>query len=55
MVTLEYIDMSVDINQEIAMVDFNVFVSSVGGALGLFLGFSIIDSVTYLYKYLARG
>ena len=47
---IEYEDMSVEIHDEVSMVDLNTFVSNVGGALGLFLGFSIIDSLIYIYS-----
>ena len=47
---IQYTDNIVDIESRVKMVDFNTFVSGVGGALGLFLGFSIIDSLLYLYN-----
>ena len=53
-IMIEYADMNVDINHEVRMVDFNTFVSSVGGAMGLFLGFSIIDSLLYFYSHIFR-
>ena len=46
-ISIAYADMSVEINHEVLMVDVNTFVSNVGGALGLFLGFSIIDTLHY--------
>ena len=53
-IMVEYIDMTVDIGYEVRMVDISTFVSSVGGALGLFLGFSIIDTLLYLYKHIFK-
>ena len=47
LLVIDYTNMNVDINHEVMMVDFNTFVSNVGGALGLFLGFSIIDTLHY--------
>ena len=49
LIRIEYTDMKVDINSEVNMVDFNTFISGVGGALGLFLGFSIIDTLIYFF------
>ena len=54
LIVIEYTNMNVDINHEVMMVDFNTFVSNVGGALGLFLGFSIIDMLLYFYNRIFR-
>ena len=54
MIGIQYTDMNVDVNYEVQMVDLNALVSAVGGALGLFLGFSIIDSLLYFYSFLLR-
>ena len=54
LIVFEYTSMNVDINREVRMVDFNTFVSGVGGALGLFLGFSIIDTLLYFYNSIFR-
>ena len=51
LIIIEYIDMVVDINYEVQMVDINTFISNIGGALGLFLGFSIIDFLIYFYRH----
>ena len=50
LIAIEYTDTIVDIHSQVVMIDFNTFVSGVGGALGLFLGFSMIDSLLYLYN-----
>ena len=47
-------DMEIKILTEIPQVDFWAFVSAVGGSLGLFLGFSIIDTMLCAYKYLLK-
>ena len=55
-IVIEYQDMKVEVHDEVSMVDFNTFVSNVGGALGLFLGFSIIDTLLYIYsKFLCKN
>ena len=43
--------MEVSISTEVPLVDLDTFISGVGGALGLFLGFSIIDTLLALYSY----
>ena len=52
LIYVNYPNMEVKIENDVPFVDFNCFISSVGGALGLFLGFSIIDTLTYLYDFL---
>ena len=47
-------DMDIKILTEIPQVDFWAFVSAVGGSLGLFLGFSIIDTMLFVYKYVLK-
>ena len=47
-------DMEIKILTEIPQVDFWAFVSAVGGSLGLFLGFSIIDTLLFAYKYVLK-
>ena len=42
---------NVAINTEVPLVDLDAFINGVGGALGLFLGFSIIDSLMVVYSY----
>ena len=53
MVLINY-NMEVKILTEVSQVDFWAFVSAVGGSLGLFLGFSIIDTMLCAYKYLLK-
>ena len=52
MLRIEYESMNVKIRSEVPMVDFNTFVSAVGGSLGLFLGFSLIGSLFYVYNFI---
>ena len=47
-------NMEIKILTEVPQVDFWAFVSAVGGSLGLFLGFSIIDTMLCAYKYLLK-
>ena len=47
---IQYADTTVDINYDAKMVEFNDLVSAVGGALGLFLGFSMIDTFLYFFN-----
>ena len=47
---LEYPSMEVNIESQVPLVDFNGFISSVGGSLGLFLGFSIIDTMLFSFN-----
>ena len=49
---IEYPKMEVKIESKVPMVDLNAFISSVGGSLGLFLGFSIIDTLFFFYKFI---
>ena len=51
---IEYSNIDVDILTQVPLVDFNAFTSAVGGGLGLFLGFSLIDTITYLYHLVFR-
>ena len=37
----------------VAHVDFNTFISAIGGSLGLFLGFSLVSALFELYNYLS--
>ena len=48
---LRFSTMEVSISTEVPLVDLDTFISGVGGALGLFLGFSIIDTLLALYSY----
>ena len=51
---VEYSNRDVNIENQVPLVDFNAFVSAVGGAMGLFLGFSIIDTMTFIYQVMFR-
>ena len=53
-VNIEYQGMDVEVETEVVLVAFNDFVSATGGALGLFLGFSIIDTLFYLYDIIHK-
>ena len=46
--------MDVEVETEVVLVDLNDFVSASGGALGLFLGFSIIDTLFYMYDFIYK-
>ena len=48
-VSFKYQTMNVEVESEVVWVDFNSFVSATGGSLGLFLGFSIIDTLFYIF------
>ena len=48
---IRFSTLDVSIDQEAPLVDFDTFLSGVGGGLGLFLGFSIIDTLLFLYQY----
>ena len=54
-VFLRFSTTDVSVNTEVPLVDLDTFVSSVGGALGLFLGFSIIDTVLATYNYFNKS
>ena len=51
-VSFEYQTMNVEVETEVVLVDLNDFVSASGGSLGLFLGFSIIDTLFYVYDFI---
>ena len=53
-ITLEFSTMAVSVSTEVPLVDLVTFVSGVGGAMGLFLGFSIIDALLYTYDFLGE-
>ena len=52
---IEYSDRDVTVETQVPLVDLNSFISAVGGGLGLFLGFSIIDTMTYMYQWIFRS
>ena len=51
-IAIQYTDIKEKVHSQVDMVDFNTFVNGIGGELGLFLGFSIIDSFLFLFKKL---
>ena len=53
-IRLAYQTMEVQVYSDVFLVDLNAFVSATGGALGLFLGFSIIDTLFYIYDYIGK-
>ena len=53
-VSFEYQTHNIEVESEVVLVEFNDFVSSVGGALGLFLGFSLIDTIFYVFDYICK-
>ena len=50
MLTYQTTDMKV--TQKVKILDESSFISSVGGNLGLFIGFSFLDSLFVLYKWI---
>ena len=51
---IEYSTLHVTIGQEVPLVDNHTFVSEIGGGLGLFLGFSMVEFVMVLYRLAMR-
>ena len=51
---IEYSTLYVTIGQEVPLVDNHTFVSEIGGGLGLFLGFSMVEFVMVLYRLAMR-
>ena len=51
---LFYSKIEVALNSEVPFVDTNAFVGAIGGGLGLFLGFSMIDTLLYIYKFVLK-
>ena len=47
-----YPTMDTVVTQNVKILDASSFISSVGGNLGLFIGFSFLDSLFVLYKWL---
>ena len=47
-----YVNSFVSFTEEVAMMNFNGFVSAFGGNLGLFLGFSCLSSIFAIAKFL---
>ena len=53
-IELMYSSTKVAVNTEVPLVDLGAFISGVGGALGLFLGFSIIDTALILFRICSK-
>ena len=49
---LEYTSTDVEVEYQVPVVDTPAFISAIGGGLGLYLGFSIIDTLFYIYKWI---
>ena len=49
-----YPNLNVKVMTQSYRVDLNTFVSAAGGGLGLFLGFSIIDTCFYIYDLIFK-
>jgi hypothetical protein len=47
-----YLDQNVEISHEVKLVTFNGFISSFGGSLGLFLGFSCLSTLLMMKKFI---
>ena len=48
---INYPSMDVEVSQKVKILDASSFVSSVGGNLGLFIGFSFLDTFFAMYKW----
>ncbi len=51
--SLEFSSMEVEVQEELLIFDFNAILSAVGGSLGLFLGFSFLDYLSYIFEVLS--
>ena len=49
-----YASLNVMVDEHKPLVDLNSFVNAVGGGLGLFLGFSIIDTLFFVSRFIFR-
>ena len=49
---LEYTNTDVEVEYQVPVVDTPAFISAIGGGLGLYLGFSIIDTLFYIYHWI---
>ena len=49
LINLFYSSTDVKVSTTSLKVDFNTFVSNVGGSLGLFIGFSVLGGIFFLY------
>ena len=48
---INYPSMDIEVSQKVKILDASSFISSVGGNLGLFIGFSFLDTFFALYKW----
>lgn len=49
-----YATAEIEFNTKVLRIDFNMFISAIGGGLGLFMGFSIINLIFMIYKGVLR-
>ena len=49
-ISIEFPNIEVEMHDEILIFDFNAIVASVGGSLGLFLGFSFFDFWCFMFE-----
>ena len=52
LIALFYSTTDVQVSTTNLRVDFNTFVSNVGGSLGLFIGFSVLGGFFFIYDYI---
>ena len=48
---INYPSMDIEVSQKVKILDASSFISSVGGNLGLFIGFSFLDTFFAVYKW----
>ena len=53
LIALFYSTTDVKVSTTNLRVDFNTFVSNVGGSLGLFIGFSVLGGFFFIYDYIS--
>ena len=51
---ISYPKMAVEVQTQVTQVDLVTLVSQVGGGLGLFLGFSIMDYLLGIFKFILK-
>ncbi len=51
-VSLAFASMEVEVQEEVLIFDFNAILSAVGGSLGLFIGFSFLDFLSYIFEFI---
>jgi hypothetical protein len=49
---LYYLEHTIEVSKQVKVVSFNGFVSSFGGSLGLFLGFSCLPTLFQMKKFI---